>query len=223
MTASVSNTLPVSLTLITGTLTGPAVYTPATRFVAWVGPLEPQAAVTITYQAIVAAGLPAGTSIANPARLGLEHQRAQFHRTAAVRVGRPDLSSSVFWFAPSPARSGAVITGGLALANTGPGDAPTATAVISLPMETALVSGSLASPGWGTTETLPDAVRWTGPLSAERRITLTYQLTMPLALTRLPLYSVGFLEDGLGGAWEQATWLHLAPWQVILPLVYRGN
>ena len=223
VTASVSNTLPVSLTLITGTLTGPAVYTPATRFVAWVGPLEPQAAVTITYQAIVAAGLPAGTSIANPARLGLEHQLIQFHRTAAVRVGRPDLSSSAFWFAPSPARSGAVITGGLALANTGPGDAPTATAVISLPMETALVSGSLASPGWGTTETLPDAVRWTGPLSAERRITLTYQLTMPLALTRLPLYSVGFLEDGLGGAWEQATWLHLAPWQVILPLVYRGN
>jgi uncharacterized repeat protein (TIGR01451 family) len=223
VTASVSNTLSADLTLVTGTLTGPAAYTPAARLVAWDGPLAPQAAVTITYHAVVADGLPAGTSIANPARLGLEHQRIRFDRTAMVRVGTPDLSSSPFWFTPSPAYSGAMVRGGLAVANTGAGDALTATAAISLPVETTLISGSLASPGWGTAETLPDGVRWTGPLSTGRRITLTYRLTMPLALSPRPLYSVVFLEDGLGGEWERATWLHVAPWELILPLAFRAK
>jgi len=224
VTASISNGLPVSVTLVPGTLTGPAAYSASTRRIAWEGPLELQEAVTVTYQVTVAAGLPTGIAITNTVCVGLEDQRIHFHRAAVVRVGAADLSSSMFRVTPSPARPGAAVTSSLMLVNTGPANAPTATAAISLPVGAALVTGSLASTGGGIAEVLADdAIRWTGPLSAGSRVTLTYRLTAPAALTPLPLYSVAFLEDGQGGAWERATWVLLEPWRVALPVVERDN
>jgi len=159
--------------------------------------------------------------IVNSARLGLEDQGLHFHRSAVVRVGAPDLSPSAFECGPSPSRPGAVITCTLGLVNAGPGDALGAVVTGLLPPGSSLVPHSLAWAGVGAAEVLSGTVRWSGGLSAGSRVTLTYQLTLPTDPVHPPLYSVAFLEDGLGGTWERATWLVLDPLRAYLPKLMR--
>jgi uncharacterized repeat protein (TIGR01451 family) len=222
VSASLSNTLPLSLTLVPGSLAGPASYDVPTRRLAWEGSFGPGAAVTFTYRATVALGSPADTpAIINVARLGLEGQGIRFRRAVVARVGAPDLSASTFQCGPSPDRPGAVVTCTLGLANAGPGDAPGAMFTNPLPADAALVPGS---PSWvdgGTAKALTGTVCWTGPLGSGAQVTLTYQLTLPTNPVHPPVYSVAFLEDGLGGAWERPTWLLLEPYRFYLPVVMR--
>ena len=222
VSASLSNTLPLSLTLVPGSLTGPASYHVLTRRLSWEGSLGPGVAVTSTYRVTVALGSPVGfPAIINVARLGLEGQGIRFRRSVVTRVGAPDLSASAFQCSPSPDRPGAVVTCTLGLANAGPGDAPGAMITNPLPADAALVPGSLAWVGGGTAEALTGTVRWTGPLSGGAQVTLTYQLTLPANPVHPPMYNVVFLEDGLGGAWERPTWLLLKPHRFYLPVVMR--
>ena len=224
VTASLSNTLPLSLTLAPGTLIGPATYDVPARRVSWAGTLEPRAAVTLTYRVTVAAGSHAGDPvIGNVARLGLDDLGVQFRRPAVVRLVMPDLSPSTFQCGPSPGRPGTVVTCTLDLVNAGPGDAPAATATNLLPADLGPIPGSLVWVGGGTAKVLTGTVRWTGPLSAAGQVTLTYQLTLPTNPVHPPLYSVAFLEDGVGGTWERPTWLLLDPHRAYLPAVMRDG
>jgi uncharacterized repeat protein (TIGR01451 family) len=228
ITASLSNTLPASLTMIPGSLTGPsaaleaglAVYSP-TGQISWEGPLGPGSSVTVTYRVTVATGLPALTPITNTVLLGLEDQAIHFRRTAVVRVGAPDLSSSALRCDPAAALPAAVVTCTLALANGGLADAPTAVVTNVLPSAAAFVSGSLTLEGGGAAELLTGTVRWAGPLSIGNRVTVTYRLTLPTDPFHPPMYGVAFLEDGLGGAWERPTWLFVEPLRYYLPAVLR--
>jgi len=218
---SLSNTLPISLTLVPGSLTGPAAYDPSARRISWEGPLEPGEAVTVTYRATAAAGLPAGATIANVASLELEDQELHFNRQATVRVDTPDLSTSALSCGPAHVRPGALVTCTLALVNTGPGDTPAATATILLPADVTFIPDSLTWTDGGTTKVLTGTVHWGGPLSAGHRLTLTYQVALPGRPIQLPLYSVALLEDGMEGAWERAAWLPVEPWSAYLPATYR--
>ena len=220
---SLSNTLSLSLTLVPGSLTGPAAYSPSARRVSWEGQLEPGAAITFTYRVTVATGIPAGRFIANAARLSLDEQGISFYRDAVVRVIAPDLSPSALWCDPSLARPGAVVTCTLALANAGPGDADQATATNFLPEDTTLVPGSPTWMGGGTVQVPTGTVKWAGSLSAGSQVTLTYQITLPADPLHPPMYSVAYLEDGVGGVWERETWLIVDPLRCYLPLVFRGS
>ena len=226
--SSLFNTLPLSLTLVPDSLTGPAVYHAPTRLLSWEGLLGPGAAITVTYQATATAGLFADGSgaideIVNSARLGLEDQGLHFRPSAVVRVGAPDLSPSAFQCGPSPSRPGTVVTCTLDLVNAGPGDAPGAVVTGLLPPDAPLVPRSLVWADVGAAEALSGTVRWSGALSAGSQVTLTYQLTLPTDPVHPPLYSVVFLEDGLGGAWERTTWLLLEPFEAYLPFVTRDG
>ena len=73
----------------------------------------------------------------------------------------------------------------------------------------------------GTAQVLNDTVHWTGPLGADDRVTMTYQLALPRYLMQPAVYSVAFLEDSIEGAWERPMWVVLNPWRAYLPVVYR--
>jgi uncharacterized repeat protein (TIGR01451 family) len=220
--ASLSNTLPLSLTLIPSSLAGPATYHAPTRRISWEGPLEPGAAITCSYRATLATDVPTGTLVANTASLELTDQAIHFCRTAAVEIGTPDLSSSALQCTPYAPRPGTVATCTLTVANTGPGNAPAAMATNVLPADGALITDSLTWAGGGTTEALTGTVQWTGPLSAGGRITLTYQITLPTLPTHPPLYDVALLDDGRGGTWERATWLLIEPLRWYFPLIGKA-
>ncbi|MCP4539597.1 MAG: S8 family serine peptidase [Chloroflexi bacterium] len=229
VSTSLSNTLPLSLTLVPGSLTGPAAYHTPTQKVSWQGQLAPSATITCTYRVTVAAGIPTDTLVVNTARLELEDQAIRFDRDAVVRVGAPDLSPSALRCNPPLPRPGTVVTCTLAIANAGPGDAAQAMAINPLPKDTTLVTGSLTLSGAGTavipigTVQMPTTgtIEWTGPLAANDQITLTYQITIPTNPIHLPLYNAAFLEDGAGGAWERAIWLIVNPFRCYLPLVLK--
>ncbi len=223
ITASLSDTLPVSLTLVGGSLTGPASYSATTRLISWEGPLAAGDSLTITYRATVTTGLPALTPIANTATLGVEDQSIHFDRTALVRVDAPDLSPSTLHCDPPDPSPGAVVTCTLSLANAGPGDAPATVVTGVLPSDAALITPSLTLEGGGSVEILADTLRWAGPLTVGAQVTMTYQLALPSDPAHLPFYSVAFLEDGAGGAWERATWVLIDPRRYYLPLVLRNG
>jgi uncharacterized repeat protein (TIGR01451 family) len=218
---SLSNTLPLSLTLIPGSLSGPAQFYAPARRIAWEGTLEPGATVTFTYRVTVAVDSSAGTPIVNKAQIGLEDQGVRFERTAVVRVDAPDLSSSVLGCEPSPARPSGLVTCTVMVANTGPADAPRTTLSDILVEQGTIVTGSLTLMGGGTAQVPTGTLRWTGPLRSGDQITLTYQLTLPTFLAYPYLYSVAFLEDGVEGAWERATWLPVEPLRAYLPLILK--
>ncbi|MBN1953900.1 MAG: S8 family serine peptidase [Anaerolineae bacterium] len=223
ITASLSNTIPLSLALVPGSLGPPLNYDPATRRVSWSGGLAAGESLAATYCVTVAEGLDPATPIVNVAALGIEEQRIHFQRAAAVRVGAPDLAPSRLGCSPSPARPGGTVTCTLQAVNAGLSAALSATAVISLPGESILLTDTLSWLGGGTAEPLPGAVCWSGPLAVGKRVTVTYQLTLPRAPLHPPLYSVAFLDDGAGGAWERAAWINLEPWRVFLPLVRASS
>lgn len=223
VTASLSNTLPLSLTMVPGSLTGPAAYDAPTRRVSWEGELASGAALTFTYQATVALGIPAAAAIVNPARLGLEKQGVRFHRAAVVRVGAPDFSSSAFWCSPSATRPGRVVTCTLSLTNDGVENANAATVANPLPEGATFITGSLAWEGGGAAELLDGAVRWSGHLSVQDRVTVTYQLALSASPIQPPLYSTAFLDDGMGGAWERDAWVLVEPFRYYFPLVFKDG
>ena len=221
VTTSLSNTLPLSLTLVPGSLSGGAAYHTPTRRISWEGELGSGAAITFTYRATVTATLTPGSAIVNMARLGLEGQEIRFHRAAVVRVDAPDFSSSTFWCSPVEARPSRVVTCTLALANAGSVDAVTATATNPLPENVVIVPDSLAWAGGGAAAALTDTVRWTGPVSAQAQVTITYHLTLSDGPCQLPLYNAAFLEDGTGGAWERSAWVLVEPFRFYFPLMFR--
>jgi uncharacterized repeat protein (TIGR01451 family) len=223
VTASFSNTLPLSLTLIPDGLPGSAVYYTTTRRVSWDGPLGPGEEITLAYRAAVTTGLAAGTRIVNTARLVLEEQDIRFSRAAAVRVGAPDLSSSTLGCEPDPARPGAVVTCTLKVGNDGPGEASAASVTNLLPPETDLVPGSPTWIGAGSLDLPTGTVRWSGPLGVGEQVTLSYQISLSIGPVHHPMVNVAFLEDGVEGAWERATWLLLEPWRAYLPFVLRDG
>jgi uncharacterized repeat protein (TIGR01451 family) len=223
-TASFSNTLPVSLTLDSGSLTGPATYSATTRLVSWEDSLGPEDVVTITYQATVTPGFPAYTSIANTALVGVEDQHIHFYRTATVQVDAPDLSPSTLRCDPSPAQAGDTVTCTLVIANAGPGDAPAAVVTNVLPSCATFIPLSLTLRGSGTvTKALTNTLRWTGTLTAGAQVTVTYQLALPSDLMSPAYYNVALLEDGTGGAWERSTWIVVDIKRIYLPAVLRNT
>ena len=222
MTASLSNTIPASLTILTATI-GPALdYDAPSRRISWRGPLAPSEIVTFTYRTTVTAGT-ALYPIANVANLTLEHHHIHFRRQAVVQVHTPELSPSTLACDPISLRPSGIATCTLGLMNGGVADASEAQATIPIPQNTGYISDSLIWTGGGQAEVLSDTVRWAGPLDAGLGITLTYQLTSPKSPAHPPIYNVAFLEDGKGGAWERAAWLIVTLRGVYLPVVMRGG
>jgi len=221
---SLSNTLPLSLTLVPGSLTGPAVYEPAERRVTWQGSLTAGAGITFTYQVTAPTNAPAGTTILNVARFGLEEQGMRFRRAAVVRFDAPDLSPSALRCRPSPLQAGRIVTCALTMANAGPADAARAEVLIPIRDPVSLVPGSLSWTGGGTLDMPTGTVGWAGPVGAGQLVTLSYQLDLLGVLFRYPaFYHVALIEDGGGGAWERPTWVFLNPRRLYLPLVLRRS
>ena len=224
VTASVSNTLPVELTLEGGSVAGPGSYEPTERRLSWRGLVEPARPVTVTYRAQVVTGTPAAQVVVNPVRISLEDHGIAFYRDADLVVDRPDLSASSFACTPAVMPPGRTITCGLTLINSGIADAQAAVARVRTPGRLTPVAGSLSTAGgervWALEE---DGITWTGPLPAKSESRLTFRLDIPNTPVRRTLYGVAFLEDGAGGRWERPTWLEVRPWEAHLPIVLKRS
>lgn len=86
---AVTNTLPISLTFVPGSLTGPgASYLDGA--VLWQGPVAQGGEVALTYQAQLTGSLTTGDLIRNCAQFHLVDQGVAFTRTARTRADAPE-------------------------------------------------------------------------------------------------------------------------------------
>ncbi|NLF03371.1 MAG: DUF11 domain-containing protein, partial [Anaerolineales bacterium] len=221
VSASISNTLPSELTLIDGSVAGPAGVFSASHVLAWSGALQPGALVTISYRAAVSPEVGLGSAITNPIRLRLEDQSIEFGRSAVVRVGGADLSPSTYRLEPDLVHPVGLLTGTLALVNSGIGDASAVSSTIRLPTMATLVPGSVHADA-GTVTVTNGAIHWRTALGAGQGVSLSYAMHAPAAFPSVTAYSVAVVRDLVSGdGVERPAWLRVTPRRVWLPVVAK--
>ncbi|MEJ2749713.1 MAG: hypothetical protein P8183_17670, partial [Anaerolineae bacterium] len=86
---SLTNTLPVGLSLLPGTISGGAQYDAGTRQLTWTGQLAPGGSQQIVYQAAPEAGLADGMQLNNEATIAYARHALTFTRTVPLWVAAP--------------------------------------------------------------------------------------------------------------------------------------
>jgi len=212
--ASITHTLPLSVTLIQDTLLQAWEYDAASRTITWSGPLQPHSPLTLTWT-VTATGQQA-TVVPLSLTLGLPTWGFSFARESALYISGADLSASG-WLLPewSSVRPGSPVTLTFALHNTGPG-AVTAgkTRLWFTPGITPLSITLPIENDW-------DLTIWEGALGVGE----THLLTVPLRAQawEQPVRVDAILEDGAGQRWERRLWLNVEPWQCYLPVIFRSQ
>ncbi|MEA3309528.1 MAG: S8 family serine peptidase [Chloroflexota bacterium] len=214
--AAFSHTVPLSLTLLAGTLPPAVNYTPSARLVEWSGELGVNAPLTFSWQAQVAGTAPAGLALTPAITLCWPAWQLAFERAEMLRVAGPDLSGSAW---AEMGGSGLAIkepaTVTFTLQNSGPG---------------AVSDGELRfwlTPGLAPiTATLPPTrglglAWWAGALAPGA--TRTFELPVQAWWGGVTLRLDALWEDGTGRRGEQSLWLHVALEKLYLPVVCRGS
>jgi uncharacterized repeat protein (TIGR01451 family) len=215
----VTNTLPASLTLVSGSLS-PAGASYAGGVVRWQGPLARGGEVVIRYRAQVASPMPVASPILNPAQIHLADHDLVFTRTARTRVNAPDLGASLYAVDRDTARPGETLTYTLVLRNDGLADAPSVWLTNPLPLHTTYVPGSLALWGNGTSVQANDVITWTGALLRGQPVTLTYQ-ALVANYAGYDIVGRASLSDGYGEVWEMFAWTAVPYFKSYLPCIFE--
>ena len=172
----VTNTLPTSLDIVPGTVTGGADFNAVTNQVTWQGNLAPGAERIIRYQA-----MPSGESrLDNRVIISYERHKIDFAQTATVWVAAPDLSSSQLTAVANTPSSSPLITYSLRLQNDGFTATNGISAVVRLPDAFYPLTDTLDFEA-GTGLFAEQRIHWQGDLLPNEAITITFQMTGTLA------------------------------------------
>ncbi len=221
--ATLSNTLPPGVRLISGSLSSNATYDLADRRVGWAGPLAAGQRITVSYRVETDETLPAGTQIRNVAHFRLEDYGIGFDRSVLVRLDVPDLSDSRLSLSPPVARLGQAVTLTLVSQNDGLRDAPATTVRWPLPPGMTWISGTFSTSIGGVVVEAPDLLSWSGNVPRHVPVTLTAQVRPMTVAAEYPFVPfTAILDDGMGGRQEKRAWLRIEPYRYWFPLVFRG-
>lgn len=210
--ASVSHTLPVSLTLVNDTLSPLLHYDVVSRAITWTGQITAGNPLTFTWAVSVAGHL--GDALPLTVTLGVAEWGFNFDRDAALHIGGADLSASG-WLSPewSTVRAGNPLTLAFRLHNAGPGAVDAGKVQLWLTDGSTPITATLPpTRGWGI-------AWWDGALAPSE----TVVLTVPVRTWSWdrPLRADAVLEDGTGQRWERRLWLTIEPWRFYLPIVAK--
>ena len=196
---AITNTLPVSLSLAPGTISGGAVYDAGSRQLTWSGQLAGGGEQQISYRAVPAPGLADGALLENKLQVYYGRHALTFERTAAVWVNAPDLSrSSLTAVANAPAATQR-ITYTLRLVNDGHQAAAGVegvTAVIRFSEPLTPVLSALAMTQ-GSAYLNATRLVWAGDLGVGAVATVTLALERAPSFTRRWLPVTAVLNDNI--------------------------
>ncbi|MFN2284776.1 MAG: hypothetical protein ACK2UQ_10170, partial [Anaerolineae bacterium] len=212
LTATVTHTLPTSVTLAIDTLPAKWEYAAASRTLTWNGEVQPNIPLTFTW-AVIPTGNP-GAVIPLSLTLGLPTWGFAFARDAALHIAAADLSASG-WLSPEWAaiHAGTPVSLTFMLQNDGSDAVREGRMRVWHTLGTSSPEALLPSvSGWESTP-------WEGTLDVGE----TLMVTVPLrAWTwKLPVRVDAILEDNAGQRWERRLWLNVEPWQCYLPVIYK--
>ena len=221
ITAFLSDTIPISLTFLPPSLSGPGAFDPASSSLFWRGLLHPGESITISYQTTVSESLAAGEVIRHEVKMGIEEQGIQFRRRAKVGIMVPDLSHSVLECKSMEVLSSSPISCTLSLRNGGLGNASEVLAFIPLPENSRLIPDSFSC-DVGTLEVGEGFLSWSGSITAGNSASVWWGIKA-WAFREQTLYHVAFIGQESGVFRERATWLEVYPWKVFLPAIYKSS
>ena len=216
--ASLTNTLPISLTLDPASLTGGAAYDPTTRRITWQGLIPAGAEHQISYRAQPLATLPAGAAIPNPVAITDGRHHLTFSQTATTWVDAPDTGTAWLQASANPLPAGQNVTLTVRLPNHG--TAGTISATVRLPAPLTPLTGTLASSS-GTALLRPGHLTWQGNLAAGELVTFSLVLTSTFSTQPQVLPLTLIVADGVTHPVVQPLWLWVAPYQQFQPLIWR--
>ena len=204
--ASVTATLPASVSLQSGST-------------AWSGSLASGQSVTFSFTVSLADGLPPGSIVVVPVAFTDGHLGITFRKTVQVGIVRPDLSSSTVDAGLVPVHPFDVARWTIVARNTGQVDAASATITGLLPIDTEMLSGTLAA-SVGAASELSGTVQWHGMIPAGGWVTITYQMAATNTLQDRLYYGSALFDDGMTLHHAQA-WLPVQPYRFYMPVVHR--
>jgi hypothetical protein len=218
--ARFSTTLPGELSLVPGTLSPWATYTPGARQIAWEGALDRDQQVQIDLSVQVDDPLPDGTAIHLPAVFGYDEHALSFEWPLILRVNAPDLSTSTLNVEPAMAPPSSTLTYTLQIRNTGVRGA-TAIVTASAPYHS-YFTGTLDSQGVGTGEILSQNLAWQGTVPAGDQVRLRYHMTSGDADGDWLVHQA-HVRDQFDEHWPVGTLAYVWLRKAYLPIVYRPS
>ena len=194
-------TLPPSATLLSGDA------------LTWSGSLLPGQALTYTWQ-LSLTEVSAGEVISFPIELSDADHAVRFTTRARLPIVTPQMAIDLS-VSPRTARVYTPVTWTLAAHNFSP---ITTEAIITadLPFSLTMLTGTLTSSVGVATE-LSGTIRWQGVVGPQDAVTLTYQVTMPLSVSKRLWYgsAVAAVSDEV---WQANAWISSQPYALYLPV-----
>jgi uncharacterized repeat protein (TIGR01451 family) len=189
--------------------------------VIWEGQVEPESAITVTYEVAVDSGVPAGTWVNNVSHVVHADSGLSFSRWAGTRVNAPDLSQSSIIADPAEIRSGGALTYQVSLRNEGVVDAPTTTLTVTIPSIVRVVSSSVTARGEGLVSLEVGQILWSGAVSIGRSVAMTYQAVATQTLSDLRAVTSVEINDGMGVSLQRESAIVISPYRHHLLLIQR--
>ncbi|MCB8942593.1 MAG: S8 family serine peptidase [Ardenticatenaceae bacterium] len=187
----ITNTLPVGLDFVAGSLSGGASYNAATRQLTWQGDLPPGGQRLIRYQAVPTGG----PRLDNRVTIAYERHKIAFNQTATVWVDAPDLSGSQLTAVSNTPATSPHITYSLRLQNDGLLATDGISAVVRLPNAFYPLTDTLAY-ATGTGFLANQRIHWRGDLLPGEAVTITFQMTGTLAAKVTWHSATAVIHDG---------------------------
>jgi len=213
----ITNTIPTKLTIDPDSISGGALYDPATRDLTWHGVISGGEEHVIRYQVNVDPGTPAGTLIENKVNIYYDRHELRFERSSPIWVGTADLSGSTFDVDHQVADIGSIITYHLEIINSA-AHSEQVTATVFIPYDLSLITETITA-SEGIIYSEGNRFIWSGTAENHHVVTVTYAVSIPLTATKLKLPTPVVLSDGISDLLLLHQYVELAPPLSYLPII----
>ncbi|MCP5101284.1 MAG: DUF11 domain-containing protein, partial [Chloroflexi bacterium] len=214
------NTLPAELNIDTGSISGGAIYDPATRQLTWSGELATGIAHQISYQATPTDGLPAATLVENKINLKYDRHNLAFDQFANVWIAAPDLTLSTISAEVNQPFASTAVTYTLRLHNSGLAATSGITSTWILPDQLKLITSTLTTSG-GVASFQENRFLWQGDLNPGQTMVATLSFTRTASAKIIHIPTAIIIQDGVTSTLLRDHQIILTPYKTVFPLIFN--
>lgn len=217
---AMTSTLPSSLVIDPGSITGGARFDSERMRLLWQGNLEPGDSHVVGFRAQPNGGTPADNRVDVTTTLSYSEQNHTWRHTAPTWLAGPDLSSSSLAVEPVEVKPDQIITYTAFIKNAGSEPAEEISAVLSLPRGLQILTETLHASS-GTLSETGKLVTWEGSAQANGAVRITVA-ARPSQASQDHLLPAGLIIfDGVSTPIVRNITLRLSPYRRLFPIIQR--